>query len=69
MERGFKAEYGCCLKAHPLAKAVLTALSIPYKVRHSPNIINKALRNRNLHRFSLDAEERARLQTECGGFC
>ncbi len=36
MEPSSEADYGLhCLKAHPLAKAVLTALLIPYKVRYS----------------------------------
>ncbi len=51
------------LKTHPLAKAVLTALSIPYKVRYS--LINmKSVTIVHLRHFTSVAEERTQVQAE-----
>ncbi len=48
------AEYGLLyLKLHPLARAVMTALSIPYKVRHSPKNAEEGARNTSLIIISL----------------
>ncbi len=56
-----EAEYGLyCLKAHPLAKAIFTALSIPYQVRHS----QKVSRGHHSCRSGLVIEERAQVQSE-----
>ncbi len=52
-----------CLKLHPLAKAVLTVLSIPYKVRYAP--VNSDLsRSCHLRHSTLVVEERGPIQEE-----